>query len=59
MSKDAGNAEAPEAPEAQEVSESEIAVHWKEEATIYPSAATTSAGNEGKSEEREEYGTET
>ena len=37
MSKVAGNAEAPEAPEAQEVSESEIAVHWKEEATIYPS----------------------
>ena len=34
MSKVAGNAEA---PEAQEVSESEIAVHWKEEAMIYPS----------------------
>ncbi len=33
MSKVAGNAEA---PEAQAVSESEIAVHWKEEATIYP-----------------------
>ena len=30
----AGNSEV---PEAQEVSESEIAVHWKEEATIYPS----------------------